>query len=83
MRSYIYNQTNEISYTHETVAKIPNIVHLIWFSDTDRDLKFIEYLCIRSILQNLRPDVIRMHGDRKPVGKYWQEVENSDLIKYI
>lgn len=77
VRSYLYGQSEPISYSSSlatATANIPNVVHLIWFSNGQRGLKFIEYLCLRSIVRVLKPDRIYVHGDIEPVGDYWHEL---------
>jgi len=85
IRKYIYDNSEILNYkkfnkfptNEQTNEPIPNIVHLIWFSDIPRPLKLIEYLSLMSISRILRPDTIQIHGDIQPVGHYWNSILNS------
>lgn len=74
VRSYLYGRSGPISYSSSPTPSIPNVVHLIWFSSGQRGLKFIEYLCLKSIVRVLKPDKVRVHGDIEPVGDFWHEL---------
>ena len=57
---------------------------MIWFADGPRPLKFIEYLCLKSILLVIKPDIIRVHGDNKPIGDYWNELNQlTNKIEWV
>jgi hypothetical protein len=88
IRKYIFNDSKIITYFNNiesiTSKIIPNKVHLIWFADGPRPLKFIEYLCLKSILLVIRPDIIRVHGDNKPIGDYWNELNQlTNKIEWV
>lgn len=84
IRKYVYGKDKLLKYGTKKKAAIPNIVHLIWFSDVPRRLKFIEYLCLKSILSVLKPDKVRIHGDIKPIGADWNQILNSsDRIEWV
>lgn len=86
IRKYIFNSSDLVNYEKRKndSIEIPNVVHLIWFADGSRPLKFIEYLCLKSILLVIKPDKIKIHGDTKPIGDYWNElVTYSDKIQWI
>lgn len=86
IRKFIFNSSDLITYKRiERLSQIPNIVHLIWFADGPRPLKFIEYLCLKSILLVLKPDKIRIHGDIKPIGDHWNEIieQSKGKIEWV
>jgi hypothetical protein len=87
LRKYLYNSSQLITYSSKTnqIEKIPNVVHLIWFADGPRPLKFIEYLCLKSIMLALRPEKIKIHGDNEPIGHYWIELtgQSNNSIEWI
>jgi hypothetical protein len=87
IRKFIYKKVETITYNTLLVeAKIPNVVHLIWFSDsTNRHLKFIEYLCLKSILSVLKPDKVKIHGDNKPSKDcpYWNEITLNSKVQWV
>lgn len=84
IRSFLYGDGNLIEYKKTQEAKIPNVVHLIWFGSPLKTLKFIEYLCLKSILSVIKPDKIRIHGDNKPFNcTLWQEISKNPKIEWM
>ena len=84
IRHGLYSFENPIIYKKsEEKFFIPNVVHLVWFSDTKRKLKFIEYLCLKSILVVLQPEKIRIHGDNQPNCDYWRELSKNSKIEWV
>ena len=51
--------------------RVPNIVHFIWFGK-DKEMTFIQYTSILSAHKIQKPDVIMLHCDNLPVGKWWE-----------
>ena len=82
IRTYAYQTSNSIGYDRGE-ASIPNIVHMIWLSTNPRGLKFIEYLCLKSILAVLQPTRVRIHGDTKPIGDYWEQLAADSRIEWV
>lgn len=87
LRYYLYNQLNPITYKKydsETVSEIPNVVHLIWFSSPYRGLKFIEYLCLKSILAVIKPIRVKIHGDNEPTRcELWKKIKRNPKIEWV
>ena len=50
--------------------KVPNIVHYVWFSC--HEYRISDYLCMLSSLRYQNPELILVHGDCEPEGKYWE-----------
>ena len=82
IRTFAYQRRNSIGYDRGE-ANIPNIVHMIWLSAHPRGLKFIEYLCLKSILTVLQPAKVRIHGDNKPIGDYWEQLAADSRIEWV
>jgi len=58
-----------------TFYVVPNIVHFIWFSNSDdRKMSFINYISIRSAHRIQKPDQILFHCNRLPVGYWWDRL---------
>ncbi len=86
LRFFLYNQLKPITYkqyNHEATNQIPNIVHLIWFSSPYRGLKFIEYLCLKSILAVIKPERVRIHGDNQPKCELWKKIKQNPKIEWV
>jgi hypothetical protein len=84
MRSWLYGNSNPISYRQNVrEAKIPNVVHLIWFGQRFKGLKFIEYLCLKSILYVLKPDKVKIHGDIEPGCELWKSIKQNSKVEWV
>jgi hypothetical protein len=88
MRKKFYGHSSPITHNQSLKltngpARIPNIVHMIWFSHNYRGLKFIEYLCLKSILAILKPDKIKIHGDNPPSCDLWKEISKHPKIEWV
>jgi len=83
LRYFLYESYNAVQHTLSQNDVIPNVVHLIWFGDQYKVLKFIEYLCLKSILVVLKPDKVKIHGDNKPVGHLWSEISKHPKIEWV
>lgn len=84
MRSYLYNGTSVVKYVrNETKPFIPNVVHLIWFGEEYKPLKFIEYLCLKSILEVLRPEKVKVHGDVEPSCQLWRQIRKDPRVVWV
>lgn len=59
----------------QTNFVVPNVVHYIWLS-SGRDLKFHEVLGILSAQKYLKPEIIKLHCDKEPTGKWWSLYKN-------
>ncbi len=88
LRSKIFGSSKQIEYkiqesnTHSS-SKIPNIVHMIWFGDEFRTMKYIEYLSLKSILTVLKPDKVKIHGDNPPVCDLWKELIKHPKVEWV
>jgi hypothetical protein len=83
VRYFLYKTYDAVRHTSSRNEVIPNLVHLIWFGDHYKVLKFIEYLCLKSILVVLKPDKVKIHGDIKPVGNLWDEISKHPKIEWV
>lgn len=84
LRHHFYGNERPVEFKSSDQAKIPNIVHLIWFGDSYRSLKFIEYICLKSILLVIKPDKIRIHGDVEPMREgFWAEMRQNSRIEWV
>ena len=87
LRYFLFDNLKPVAYKRldaVTVApRIPNVVHLIWFSTPYRGLKFIEYLCLKSILAVLKPDRVRIHGDNEPSCELWKKIKKHPKIEWV
>lgn len=83
IRRLLYNRYDTFKYEKLVEPKIPNIVHLIWFGEEFKLMKFIEYLCLKSIILNIKPDKVKIHGDVKPYGEYWDRIKLHPKIEWV
>jgi hypothetical protein len=84
IRHFLYGSTKTVEYKKLDTEKIPNVVHLIWFGEFYKTMKFIEYLCVKSILRVINPDKIRIHGDVKPFSdEYWDELSANPRVEWV
>lgn len=51
---------------------VPNVVHYVWYQKIR--FTFFEYVSIYSVIRFVRPCAILIHGDRLPVGVYWDHI---------
>src|SRR5690242_6623447 len=58
------------------MTQIPKILHYIFFSDLKyKDRKkwsLVHYICVRSAVERIRPDITYFHCDREPDGPWWE-----------
>lgn len=84
MRKWLYGSSSPIVYKKSEEPNIPNVVHLIWFGQKFKGLKFIEYLCLKSILYVLNPDKVRIHGDVEPAEcDLWNRMKRNPKIEWV
>ena len=83
IRRLLYNQYESFKYKKTLEPKIPNLVHLIWFGDEYKSLKFIDYLCLKSIISILKPDKVKIHGDFQPSGYLWDEIKFHPKLEFV
>ena len=53
----------------------PNIGHVIWIGGGEMD--FLFFLCVLSLLHVAKIDVVYVHSDKLPTGKYWDLLINT------
>ena len=82
IRRFLYNRYESFKYEITKEAKIPNVVHLIWFGEQHKVMKFIEYLCLKSIITVVKPDKIKIHGD-EPIGDWWDKIKTHPKIELV
>ncbi|XP_077869515.1 uncharacterized protein LOC144361204 [Saccoglossus kowalevskii] len=58
---------------HHIETVIPNIAHFVWFGNNSMLFDFNRYISILSVYKKMKPDVIMIHTDSTPAGKYWEE----------
>ena len=52
---------------------VPNIVHFIWFAtDANKTLSFLNYMSMRSAHTIQKPEIIMLHCNFLPTGKWWE-----------
>jgi hypothetical protein len=84
LREIFYGDSKPFKHNILSAPKIPNIVHLIWFGDEYKSLKFIEYLSIKSILNVLKPDKLKIHGDNQPRSEeLWNELARDPRTEWV
>jgi hypothetical protein len=88
LRNKIFGFSEQIEYKMQNdeldnIFKIPNIVHMIWFGEEFRKMKYIEYLSLKSILTVLKPDKVKIHGDNQPVCDLWKELIKHPKVEWI
>lgn len=88
LRTKIFGISDQIEYkirNHSTDndAKIPNIVHMIWFGEEFRSMKYIEYLSLKSILTILKPEKVKIHGDNQPMCGLWKELIKHPKVEWV
>ena len=60
----------------------PNIGHMIWIGGGQMDFMF--FLSVLSLLHVAKVDVVYMHGDKPPRGKYWNLlIDNGHNVKFV
>lgn len=61
---------------------VPNVVHFIRFGE--KNMTFIEAVCILAALKNQRPDKLVIHADHvEQTGKYWEVVREHPLSQGV
>ena len=60
---------------------VPLIGHMLWLGGGRMD--FLFYLSCLSQIHILRVDTLYIHGDRKPTGAYWQEIEGMQHVRFV
>lgn len=83
MRTWLYESSMPIEYKQTVEPVVPNVVHLIWFGQKFKGLKFIEYLCLKSILSVLQPDKVKIHGDVEPDCDLWHKIKRHPKIEWV
>lgn len=92
VRKWLYGSSNPLVYQLPALTPtaavdqpwIPNVVHLIWFGQKYKGLKFIEYLCLKSILHVLKPDKVKIHGDVEPDCELWRRtIKRHPKIEWV
>lgn len=83
MRKWLFNNSDPTTYKRREVEIIPNVVHLIWFGQKFKGLKFIEYLCLKSILSVLKPNKVRVHGDIEPDCELWRKIKRHPKVEWV
>ena len=70
-------QQNETSFILDEEGDeyvIPNNVHYVWYSGTNKEFRFQQYLSVLSVHKFQKPDNIFFHTNNPPSGKYWDEI---------
>ncbi|XP_014676136.1 PREDICTED: uncharacterized protein LOC106816062 [Priapulus caudatus] len=58
---------------------VPNVVHFVRFYQPH--VTFVEMLAIRAALLNVRPDVLYVHCNKAPSGRYWDMIKDAPAVK--
>ena len=64
---------------HEN-AVIPKVGHYCWFNSANIDFSF--YLSMLSLLYVVRVDCIVIHGNKEPMGQYWDDIRKRGCVKW-
>lgn len=63
---------------------VPNIVHYIWFArDENQPLSFINYVSILSAHRIQRPQLILLHCNHLPSGKWWRKLSRRVPVRIV
>ena len=80
LRMAVFNRTEQQNETCHTLEKqgdgylVPNNVHYVWYSDKQKEFRFLQYLSVLSVHKFQKPDNIYFHTNNPPFGKYWEEL---------
>ena len=88
LRHALYGSLAPVVYRQASVDEpdtIPNVVHMIWFGDAHKTLKFVEYLSVKSVLGVLRPNVLKIHGDHMPSSScpLWRQIVAHPRVTWV
>ncbi|XP_055346106.1 uncharacterized protein LOC129593692 [Paramacrobiotus metropolitanus] len=57
-------------------------VHYVKFTPRRIPLRFLDYVSIRSALNNVKPDKVLVHGDTEPTGPYWELLRKTGMVAH-
>lgn len=60
---------------------VPNVAHFIRFNAPN--VSFVDMLCIKAALRNIRPDKLYIHCDAAPRGRYWDMVKSDVIVNHL
>ena len=69
--------------TNETEYLVPNIVHYIWFNDSNVFFRFHEMVSVLSAVKYIKPETIYIHADNPPYGRYWERVRQLPAVRVV
>ena len=80
-RRLFYGDSTIVDDSPKLPGKIPKIVHLVWYREKEMD--FMMYLSLRSVMTILRPDKVFIHGDNLLHGKYFDKFKKDPRVHCI
>ncbi|XP_055356181.1 uncharacterized protein LOC129601410 [Paramacrobiotus metropolitanus] len=62
----------------------PLYLHYVRFKREKKpvEFRFVDYLSVLSAVQRLQPNVIMVHGDEEPTGKYWNLSKENHRVQF-
>lgn len=80
IRSVVYgNEDFQLAKRH-TNAVIPKVGHYCYFNNDRISMAF--YLSMLSLLFVVRVDCIVLHGNKPPVGIYWEDIQTRGCVRW-
>ncbi|KAK3101565.1 hypothetical protein FSP39_004524 [Pinctada imbricata] len=81
VRNLLYDTTEQVLARSLLPGEIPKLVHFVWFDD--KNLTFMMYLSIRSVLTVLNPDKVFIHSDSKLAGDYSEKIIKDPRVEFL
>lgn len=81
LRYLFYNNQSIMTADPKLPGQIPKIVHLVWFNSKEMD--FIQYLSLRSVLSVVKPEKVYIHGDGQLTGEYMSKLEKDPRVQWV
>lgn len=60
---------------------VPKIVHFVRFGQPA--ISFIDLICIKAALLQIKPERLYIHSDIPPSGKYWEMLKHVEAMRYV
>jgi hypothetical protein len=81
VRSLFYGTPNILRAVPTYDELIPNIAHIVWLGGGEMD--FLFYLGVLSLVYVAKVDMVYIHGDGPPWGRYWDLVKGNSKVQLI
>lgn len=76
-----FGKKEELRPIPSNTTIIPNIVHYVWLGQ--RPMSFFAYLSLLSSLYVLNAEMVYIHGNFEPQGKYWEMIRNHKRVVFV